>query len=82
MKTDRMPYVTGDLPPVDAIWVPMTASALERRFVEFKKATTRAWHTPSINIYEQIGCGCYVTYSWKPRAVEMAELKEFIRDYC
>lgn len=82
MKTARMPYVIGDDTPADSIWVPMTAAQLEMLFVEFKKSQTRAWHTPSINLYEQVGCGCFVAYSWKPRASEMAELKEFIRDYC
>lgn len=82
MKTARMPYVTGDDPPADAIWVPMTIVEAERLLVEFKKSVTRAWHTPGINIFEQVGCGCFVAYSWKPRASEMAELKEFIRDNC
>lgn len=81
MKSAILPFFTGQLPPVRSIWLPLTPREVETLITEFKKDQTRAWHTASINIYEQVGCGVFVQYSYLPRPAEQAELEAFLNDH-
>ena len=81
MKVVHVPFCTGDPFPADAIWLPLRPSEVEPLLIEFKKDVTRGWHTPSLRIYEQVGIGVFIAYTWKASQRELAELREHL-DHC
>jgi hypothetical protein len=80
MKAERVPFFTGQIPPDRTIWLPMRAVEAVELLLDFKRDQTRGWHTIGLSVYEQVGCGCFVRFTYQPTAREQAELKEFLRD--
>lgn len=76
------PFVVGMDLPRWSIWSPMEKTEAYMALTEYKKETTRAWHTPTLIIYEQVGTRtCYIGFTRKPSDDEMKELREYL-DHC
>lgn len=82
MKTAIVPFFTGQEFPDRSIWLPLPAKEVETMLADFARDRTRAWHTVSLHIYDQVGCGCFVKYTWLSTDAQQKELEEFLRDRC
>ncbi len=80
MKSVHVPYCTGDPFPENSVWLPLRPAEAEALLTAYKADVSRAWHTPTFRIYEQVGIGVFVSFTRWARPTELAELKEYLLD--